>query len=257
MLVEGRVERLLRRFARDRWVRLHGTPRITVLAGARPLLELYRSWVSFAAMPAKLYRDRDVDRAVRDACSHAIARPEDTVAVHTSMTALARWRAGRHDRLDAMVDEGLVCDEREPSERRSSSRRVTQRSVAPRDRRVRTRALPRLDARSAAEWALFEALEATPATAGRFRLNESLSVRFGAAACEVDLLARGDQIAIEVDGYHHFTGRDAYRRDRRKDLLMQQQGLLVIRVLAGDVIADPRPAVRMVLDALASRSVSA
>lgn len=100
---------------------------------------------------------------------------------------------------------------------------------------------------------MFEALEATAATRGRFVLNESLSVRFGPNAAEVDLLSRGDRIAIEIDGVHHFTDLDRYRRDRDKDLLLQTQGLLVIRLLAEDVLRDPREGVQMVCRALAYR----
>jgi very-short-patch-repair endonuclease len=110
-----------------------------------------------------------------------------------------------------------------------------------------------VDARSVAEATLFEALEATPATAGRFALNESLAVRFGGMAAEVDLLSRGDRIAIEIDGVHHFADLDGYRRDRKKDVLLQAQGLFVVRVLADDVMHDVRGAVNVVVQALAYR----
>ncbi len=111
----------------------------------------------------------------------------------------------------------------------------------------------RINARSAAEAALLEALEATPATAGRFELNGYLSVRFGSNALEVDLLDRRDRIAIEIDGYYHFGELDAYRRDRRKDLLLQTQGFMVIRVLAEDVMRDARLVMNAVCQALACR----
>ena len=110
-----------------------------------------------------------------------------------------------------------------------------------------------VDARSLAEATLFEALEATPATAGRFRLNESLAVRFGPVAAEVDLLSRGDRIAIEIDGVHHFADPGCYRRDRRKDLLLQTHGFVVVRLLAEDVVRDVRAAVTAVSQALAYR----
>ena len=108
-------------------------------------------------------------------------------------------------------------------------------------------------ARSVAEATLYEALEATSATAGRFQLNESLSVRFGPTAAEIDLLSRGDRIAIEIDGVHHFADPDCYRRDRRKDLLLQTQGFVVVRLLAEDVMRDVRSAVNVVCQALAYR----
>jgi very-short-patch-repair endonuclease len=41
-----------------------------------------------------------------------------------------------------------------------------------------------------------------------------------------------------VDGYHHFTNVPAYRRDRRKDLLLQTQGFWVLRFLADDVLDE-------------------
>ena len=78
-------------------------------------------------------------------------------------------------------------------------------------------------------------------------------MRFGSNALEVDLLGRRDCIAIEIDGYYHFGDLDAYRRDRRKDLLLQTQGFVVIRVLAEDVMRDARPAVNAVCQALAAR----
>ncbi|HRC59255.1 MAG TPA: DUF559 domain-containing protein, partial [Kofleriaceae bacterium] len=112
-----------------------------------------------------------------------------------------------------------------------------------------------LQARSAAELAMLRALEATPATAGRFELNARLSVRFGGTAAEVDLLARAEGVAVEIDGVFHFDDAGDYRRDRRKDLLLQLQGLIVVRVLAEDVMQDPTAAVRAVCEALAVRQL--
>ncbi|HVX14625.1 MAG TPA: DUF559 domain-containing protein [Pirellulales bacterium] len=90
-------------------------------------------------------------------------------------------------------------------------------------------------ARSAAERYLYERLQAHPETAGLFELNGSLAVPGVNRVLEVDLLAHGVRVAIEIDGYYHFTDRDAYRRDRYKDLLLQQAGFFVIRCLAEDV----------------------
>ncbi len=227
------VNEVMRRLARDQWVRLHGTPRVTVLVGAQAKAT-YLAWLALGETTAVLHEGTDLERSIREACAHASAHPADAVAIFTSRAELVAWRAGRTDRLAAMVDEGLV----------DVPERVSPAPSAP--------DLP-LDARSAAEAAMFEALEATPATAGRFKLNEYLSVRFGGVACEVDLLARADGIAIEIDGIHHFADLSRYRRDRRKDLLMQTQGLIVIRVLAEDVLADPREAVTAVCQVLAHR----
>jgi very-short-patch-repair endonuclease len=52
---------------------------------------------------------------------------------------------------------------------------------------------------------------------------------------EVDLLCAEKQIAVEIDGAQHLADADAYRRDRRKDLLLQENGYFVLRFLAEDV----------------------
>lgn len=52
---------------------------------------------------------------------------------------------------------------------------------------------------------------------------------------EVDLLCESSRIAIELDGAQHLAQPDAYRRDRRKDALLQENGYLVLRFLAQDV----------------------
>ena len=83
---------------------------------------------------------------------------------------------------------------------------------------------------------MFELLDALPATAGRFTLNAKLGFPFGGRAAEIDLCAGSLRLAVEVDGYHHFTDPDAYRRDRRKDWELQRHGYAVLRVLAADVV---------------------
>lgn len=240
------VNEVLRRLARDQWVRLHGTPRVSVLVGA-DARDVFTAWLSLGGLEGRLL-EGDLDRAIRDACSQASERPREIVAVATTKPAFDAWRAGRTDRLAAMVDEGFI--------------EIPDEMKVLRDRRVSSRSAVRpagasssisLDARSAAEAALYQALEATPATAGRFELNGYLSVRFGSVACEVDLLSRQDGIAIEIDGIHHFADPSCYRRDRRKDLLLQTQGLIVVRVLAEDALADPREAILGVCQALAYR----
>jgi very-short-patch-repair endonuclease len=221
------MDSVLRRLARDQWVRLHGTPRVTVLAGDVRAKQLWADWLALARLAGTML-DGELDHDIRAAVARAADEPSHPIAVVATPAEIAAWRAGRRDRLAAMVDEGLVSVE-------------TARN---------------LDARSAAEAMLFEALEATPATTGRFRLNESLSVRFGPTAAEVDLLSRGDRIAIEIDGAHHFADLDRYRRDRDKDLLLQTQGLVVVRVLAEDVMRDARAVVSTVCRALAYRRQS-
>ena len=52
---------------------------------------------------------------------------------------------------------------------------------------------------------------------------------------EVDLLDSGSRLVIELDGGQHLANADAYRRDRRKDALLQEHGYFVLRFLAEDV----------------------
>ena len=37
------------------------------------------------------------------------------------------------------------------------------------------------------------------------------------------------------ENYRHLASKEAYRRDRRKDLLLQERGYIVLRFLASDV----------------------
>ena len=109
-------------------------------------------------------------------------------------------------------------------------------------------------ARSAAERLLFDRLEAMPETAGLFRLNETIDLAFGHnRKMEIDLTAPALALAVEIDGYYHFQDPEAYRRDRRKDLELQKYGYLVVRVLAGDVLAEPARAIETILGAIAFR----
>ena len=52
---------------------------------------------------------------------------------------------------------------------------------------------------------------------------------------EVDLLCQDVRLVIEIDGMQHLASKEAYRRDRRKDLLLQERGYIVLRFLASDV----------------------
>ncbi|HEX4419300.1 MAG TPA: DUF559 domain-containing protein [Kofleriaceae bacterium] len=282
-------------------MRLHGTPRVTVLVGGERARSLWHAWGALAGMAGTLL-EGEFDVRISEAVARAVAEPAQPIAVLADPVVVHRWRRGRMDRLAAMADEGWLVvpdDDGAPEElvgtvesspvrgpggsrgamdadpvRGPGGSRGTAEASAPeagrgdesrRPERGRGtsaragavaagRARPvNLDARSAAEATLYEALEATPATTGRFQLNESLSVRFGPQAAEIDLLSRGDRIAIEIDGVHHFADPDCYRRDRRKDLLLQTHGFVVVRLLAEDVMRDVRSAVNAVCQALAYR----
>ncbi len=103
-------------------------------------------------------------------------------------------------------------------------------------------------AKSVAERLVHRALQANSYTRDHFELNGTLDVFFGTKRLEVDLLDRTCAIALEIDGHFHFRNTDAYRRDRSKDLLMQQNGYLVIRTLAEDAVEE--------LDELVARIVN-
>lgn len=91
-------------------------------------------------------------------------------------------------------------------------------------------------ARSASEAFLFKRLESLPDTAGRFELNVQLPIPFAdRSRMEVDFYCRDRQLVIELDGHQHLESIEAYRRDRRKDALLQERGLFVLRFLADDI----------------------
>ncbi len=52
---------------------------------------------------------------------------------------------------------------------------------------------------------------------------------------EADLLCADAAVAVELDGGQHLADAAAYRRDRRKDLLLQENGYFVLRFLAEDL----------------------
>ena len=90
--------------------------------------------------------------------------------------------------------------------------------------------------RSASGAFLFRHLQARPDTRDRFRLNARLPIPFGGLGhMEVDFLEADARLVIELDGPQHLANVDAYRRDRRKDALLQQNGYLVLRFLAEDL----------------------
>lgn len=111
-------------------------------------------------------------------------------------------------------------------------------------------------ARSLAEQRLFELLQADPATRALFVLNGRLPFTFGPNRAEIDLVCAELRVAVEVDGYHHFQDSDAYRRDRRKDVLLQHQGYLVSRHLADDVHERPGEVVRAIRELVQRRQRS-
>lgn len=94
-------------------------------------------------------------------------------------------------------------------------------------------------ARSASEAFLYRRLQGLDETKNRFQLNQQIPVPFrGRSEMEVDFLDLEAKWVLELDGAAHFADAEAYRRDREKDLLLQQNGYLVMRFLAEDLTAN-------------------
>lgn len=112
-------------------------------------------------------------------------------------------------------------------------------------------------ARSASEAFLYRRLETLESARQRFRLNATLAIPFdGHGQMEVDLLCADSRVVIEVDGAMHLGDAEAYRRDRRKDRLLQENGYTVLRFLAEDLAKDLDTVLDAVLRSLtASHSV--
>ena len=245
----------MRMLVRHQWVREHGTPRVTTLAG-RPAASraLWLEWMRLTgrARAARTLFEQParasaswIESTARKAMALATSSPREPVAIAAEPAVVSAWLGANEHRLSAFIGEGLVevagrAHDGSPT-RAASAARTTRADVLA------------AKARSLAELTLYEALEATAATAGRFALNQPVSFHFGARAAELDLLSRGDEVAIEIDGYHHFTTADGYRRDRKKDLVLQANGYAVLRFLADDVLADPRAAVQLVVEFLGHR----
>jgi very-short-patch-repair endonuclease len=110
-------------------------------------------------------------------------------------------------------------------------------------------------ARSASEAFLYRRLETLSETSGWFRLNTELPIAFdGRSQMEVDLLCTKARLVIELDGPQHLGDHESYRRDRRKDLLLQENGYFVLRFLAEDLGTHLDAVLDAILRALAHRS---
>ena len=68
------------------------------------------------------------------------------------------------------------------------------------------------------------------------------------------MLCADARVAIELDGAQHFADPVAYRRDRRKDQLLQENDYFVLRFLAEDVGKELDLVLDAVLRALSRRT---
>ena len=109
--------------------------------------------------------------------------------------------------------------------------------------------------RSASEAFLLRRLQDNTTTRDRFRPNARLPIPFcDRGDMEVDFLDADARIVIELDGPQHLGDPDAYRRDRRKDALLQESGYLVLRFLAEDLGMRLDDVLDEILRALANRT---
>jgi superfamily II DNA or RNA helicase/very-short-patch-repair endonuclease len=91
-------------------------------------------------------------------------------------------------------------------------------------------------ARSATEAFLYRRLETLKETKGKLQLNVKLPIAFDTfSQLEADFLCPEAKLVIELDGGQHLQSVEAYRSDRRKDMLLQENGYFVLRFLAEDV----------------------
>jgi very-short-patch-repair endonuclease len=65
--------------------------------------------------------------------------------------------------------------------------------------------------------------------------------------------APDSRLVVEIDGPQHLADPVAYRRDRRKDQLLQENGYLVLRYLAGDLAKELDSVLDGILRSLSSR----
>jgi very-short-patch-repair endonuclease len=97
-------------------------------------------------------------------------------------------------------------------------------------------------------------LETLTETRARFTLNADLPIPFdGFVRMEIDLLCADSRVVIEVDGAQHLADPVAYRRDRRKDQILQENGYLVLRFLAEDLAKELDGVLDAILRSLSSR----
>ena len=97
-----------------------------------------------------------------------------------------------------------------------------------------------------------------PSPICRLRRRACLPIALdGKSEMEVDFVSQRLRLAIELDGEQHLSDAEAYRRDRRKDRLLQQNGYLVLRFLAEDLGKNFDGVLDSILQVLAGRQRSA
>ena len=109
-------------------------------------------------------------------------------------------------------------------------------------------------ARSASEAFLYRRLESLPPTHGKFLLNAWLPIPFDQqGSLEADFLCADARLVVEIDGPQHLADEEAWRRDRRKDAILQKHGFFILRFLATDVGKKLDTVLDEILSTLTSR----
>jgi superfamily II DNA or RNA helicase/very-short-patch-repair endonuclease len=107
-------------------------------------------------------------------------------------------------------------------------------------------------ARSASESFLYQRLQSLAVTKDQFQLNTQLPIPFhDCGSMEVDFLCCAANLVIELDGDQHLGDPDAYRRDRSKDVLLQERGYFILRFLTTDLAKNLDRVLDAILRALA------
>ncbi len=141
---------------RHQWVREHGTPRVSTLAGTPAASRA--AWLDWLGLTGRTLDDAPLfeqparagtawlDQAAGEATRLATSRPRQAIAIAVTRPVLDAWLSARGDRLRALIGEGVVPIE--SAARKSARRRAGARDTD--DLRLRR-------ARSLAELTLFEA----------------------------------------------------------------------------------------------------
>ncbi len=86
-----------------------------------------------------------------------------------------------------------------------------------------------------------------------FELRDFAIPFAGRSRMEVDFYCEAARLVIELDGAQHLADADAYRRDRERDALLQEQGYFVLRFLAEDLAVNLDKVLDAVLRVLENR----
>lgn len=235
-------------------------------------------WPALLVMPAAEIQTAELLRVVSFLEKIAAAAPMFPVAVAVTQAQYGAIPAGDSSRAGAMAREGLIAVEgigQSELEARLRSAGVNPLPAADAIRRLVAEGLSedvahafvetarivrhptpdeiQSDFRSAPERFLFEQLESMVDTMGLFRPNVELHFFHGNKPAEADLVAERMKIVVEVDGGHYHLSQQQYRRDRRKDVLYQRHGYLVLRFLAEDVVDDLETVLTTILEVVSLR----